>query len=315
MWRGMLYEIARPRQRVFYCQMRRFMLGRQSQPFATRLRCDRASLAPRLACGLSDPGGYCMKLHVLASGSSGNCYCIENDNDLIFIDIGVTLTSVKKFISTLAPADYNISLFISHEHTDHISGALPFIRSYKPSVFASAGTAAWLEEKGAASVCIKDGQYCDFDSFAVVPFEVSHDAAEPMGFVVMTNHGNIGFATDLGCITVKQLDHLQAADMLVLEANHDVVMLKKGKYPYYLKRRIAGHKGHLSNNEAMGAVASLIESNLRHCLFAHVSEENNDYELLERLKGFCEDKYNIQADVLRQNEQRSFEFTPLNIFG
>ncbi|MDR2869714.1 MAG: MBL fold metallo-hydrolase [Deferribacteraceae bacterium] len=251
-------------------------------------------------------------LHVLASGSSGNSYCIETDSDLVFVDIGVSLQELNAFFETVPHGGRAISLLITHEHGDHISGLPAFVRRFSPTIYSSTGTARAIFEKvNTEIITLQRDSYYDADSFAIVPFDVSHDAAEPFGFMLMTAQGNIGFATDLGCVTDKQLRHLEDSDVLVLEANHDKELLRKGKYPYYLKRRIASHKGHLSNDDAMAAIASLHMGNLKHCLLAHVSEENNSYELLEQCRAFCESAYGLQADVLRQKQSRSFAMEQL----
>jgi phosphoribosyl 1,2-cyclic phosphodiesterase len=254
-----------------------------------------------------------MKLHALASGSSGNSYCIETDTDLIFMDIGVRLCDITSFMAGIDNENKRLSLFLTHEHTDHISGLASFMRKYSPRVYSSAGTARALADKVDLSsiFVLQRSVYYDTDSFAVVPFDISHDAAEPFGYVVMTAQGNAGFATDLGCVTDQQLRYLEDSDILVLESNHDKEMLRKGSYPAYLKRRIASHKGHLSNDDTMAALACLHTGNLKHCLLAHVSKENNSHEILERYRLFCESNYGLRADILEQQRYVSFEVNAL----
>ena len=240
---------------------------------------------------------------------------METDSDLIFVDIGVTLSTVNGLMEQIWTADKKVSLLITHEHTDHISGIVPFIRRFHPEIYTSAGTAGALSGKIDTDNIItmqRDGYY-DADTFAISPFDICHDAAEPFGFVVMTSHGNAGFATDLGCITDKQLKPLEISDILVIEANHDKEMLRKGSYPYYLKRRISGHRGHLSNDDTMAALSTLHTGNLKHCLFAHISEENNSYELLTQYAAFCENAYGLDVDVLQQKQYSCFDIDLLEL--
>lgn len=249
-----------------------------------------------------------MKIHALASGSSGNCYCIETGTDLIFLDIGVKMSVIKEFLPCCA--DKNISLLVSHEHSDHISGIKPFIRKYNPKIYTSPATSETLLNQGAAPESIyplMNGGYYELENFAVTAFDVPHDVPAS-GFIVMTAYGNVGLMTDCGCVTENQLCQLTKADVLILEANHDKDLLKKGKYPAYLKRRIASSKGHLSNEDAMSCLGALAGGNLHTCLLAHVSEENNDYDMLEKLAIFACNSYNIDTYVLRQKQYNCFSY-------
>ncbi|MDR2884513.1 MAG: MBL fold metallo-hydrolase [Deferribacteraceae bacterium] len=242
-----------------------------------------------------------MRLHTLASGSSGNSYCVETDNELIFVDIGVPVSAIKTLLSTI-PTGKNISLLLTHEHTDHIKGLVPFVNYLQPRIYSSIGTAEIISEFVPAELIfpLEADQSQYIGGFGVTPFNVSHDAAEPFGYVIMTPNCNVGVMTDLGHVTKEQIEQLKHVDFLILEANHDKDMLRKGKYPHYLKRRIAGAKGHISNDEAVSTLVSLQDSAVKRCLFAHVSEENNDYEILDRLAAFCTENYGIYTQVLRQ---------------
>jgi phosphoribosyl 1,2-cyclic phosphodiesterase len=242
-----------------------------------------------------------MIFHTLASGSSGNSYCIELEDELVFVDMGVTLLSVRSLLKTVA-SHKKISLLITHEHTDHIKGLVPFVKHFQPRIYTSEGTAEAISNNISPELIypLAHGNAHYINGFGITPFLVSHDAAEPFGYIVMTPHCNVGIVTDTGCVTDVQLDYLKHADFLVLEANHDSEMLMKGSYPHYLKKRIAGAKGHLSNSEALSVITSLQDTSIKHCLFAHVSEENNDYAMLERLAVFCRENYGVNTDVLRQ---------------
>ncbi len=241
-------------------------------------------------------------LHVLASGSKGNSYCIETRNDLIFIDTGISATDLK-FFARKHRENKNITCVITHEHIDHVRGLKSFVKEFEPQVFSSEGTAEALRQDGVNPRCLyplEAGRSYSFDHFALTGFDIPHDAAEPFGWIVETENCTTGFLTDLGCVTKEHLMYLRHADTIVLESNYDEAMLKKGRYPAYLKKRIASTKGHLSNEIAMLTIASLAGGRLKKCLFAHISEENNEYSLVEHNSSFCSQSYGISADVLRQ---------------
>ena len=252
-----------------------------------------------------------MKLHVISSGSSGNSYCVETDTDLLFFDIGASVTRVKRSLASLFPCK-TVSLFLTHEHFDHVSGIAPFIRAFNPKVYSSVGTADYIKRTVAPMDDVNiltAGVRYDIGAFSVIPFNVSHDAAEPFGYKLIAPCGNIGFLTDLGYVTTEQLAYMEDVCFLVLEANHDEKMLKAGKYPASLKKRIASNKGHLSNSDAFAVLTALHGGSLSCCLFAHISEENNDYNLLEKLGKFCSEQYGIKTGVLRQKSYTSYELS------
>ena len=146
-----------------------------------------------------------MNFNVIASGSSGNCYCIENNGHFIFVDAGATLTSIRKGLDNRKPDKENgASLFITHEHTDHISGVLPLISCYNPKIYTSKGTAVVLAEKGVNPEIIYtiDANITyEFADFTVMPFKTMHDAADPFGFKFEVGGKVVSIATDFGIIT------------------------------------------------------------------------------------------------------------------
>lgn len=258
-------------------------------------------------------------LFVLASGSSGNSYCVKTGSEFIFIDMGLPKCKVKKFLTEQNYNGEKISIFITHEHNDHISGLGVFLNEYRANVYASHGTSKLLVEKLKIDenliYPISSNNEYEFESFCVTPLDISHDAAEPYGYIISTDEGNIGFMTDLGLITKDQIDMLKNTDTLILESNHDKHMLANGKYPYALKRRVGSIKGHLSNDDAVMAVSLLAGSCLKQCLLAHVSEENNSYELLNQLADFIYRSFGIYAHVLKQNERYDYDICPLSAAG
>jgi phosphoribosyl 1,2-cyclic phosphodiesterase len=242
-------------------------------------------------------------LHILSSGSKGNCYCIETEKELIFIDAGVPTRYLLKFIENSGKALGDIYFFITHEHTDHISGLLRFCQHNSPRIFASEGTVSCLNWKGIPRKYLtpisKDKLYT-FPSFSLSAFKISHDAYEPFGYTLNTGETTFGILTDCGRITKRILEALGEVNTLILEANYDPDMLENGPYAERLKKRITSSKGHLSNLDACNILAHLSKGALKECHFGHVSEANNDYALLERLARFCQKSFGIKTDVLRQ---------------
>lgn len=250
-----------------------------------------------------------MNLHAIASGSSGNCYCIDNGGHFIFIDAGASLSSVKKCIGSKKPSCAD--LFITHEHTDHISGIMPLISAYSPMVYASEKTAAVLASKGVDDerlyVLDADTVY-DFDSFTVKPFNINHDAEEPFGYRFDFGGNIFSIATDFGAATDYVLKSLEGSDTVIIESNYEDDILKKNKkYPAYLKRRILSKNGHLSNKDAFFMLGEMKKSGLKRCFLAHVSENNNDYGLLQKYADACAECHHVEAAVLRQKRSAVFD--------
>jgi phosphoribosyl 1,2-cyclic phosphodiesterase len=249
-------------------------------------------------------------LHVLASGSSGNCCCIETEKALVFIDAGVGAKRLRKFIENSGKSLDECYFFITHEHGDHISGLLTFCRFYTPKIYASEGTLQRLNWKGIPRKCLtalqKDKLY-RFASFSVSAFNTHHDACEPFGYTVTAGETTFGVLTDCGRVTENILESISDVTHLILEANYDPELLANGPYVKSLKKRIASNKGHLSNDDACGVLAGLAGGALKECHFGHVSEKNNDYSLLARLAEFCQKLYGIKVDVLRQKTYYNYD--------
>lgn len=221
----------------------------------------------------------------LFSGSSGNSYYIGSAREGILIDVG---RSAKQIADMLDACNINISairaIFITHEHSDHVSGLRVFSSRHHVPVYASAGTlnalktTGCLNEKIESSIIENDGMECA--GMKIVPFPISHDSAECVGYRIETPDGRkIVFSTDLGYLSKEVRNRLTGSDMVVLESNHDIGMLQNGPYPYPLKRRILSDTGHLSNDACAAELAGLVRSGSTRFILAHLSRENNTPEL------------------------------------
>lgn len=218
-----------------------------------------------------------MKVCVLASGSKGNVTYIETDKTKSLIDAGMSC----KYIETkLKEIDVNPSdierIFITHAHSDHINGLRVFLKKYNPEVYL---TEKMEEETNLIidKVCYIDGDI-EIADLIIRPIKTSHDAADSQGYVFINEDKSLMYMTDTGYINVKNYNKLKDHDMYILESNHDIEMLMNGKYPYHLKQRILGDKGHLSNKDSAYYLSEFTTAKTKKVILAHLSENNNTPE-------------------------------------
>lgn len=224
-----------------------------------------------------------MRMMSIASGSSGNCIYIGSDNTHILIDAGV---SRKKILEGLATADLSVNdisaVFVTHEHSDHIKGLGVLTRKDKVPVYSTRGTRDGIFEAGTLGelpgelfrVIEPDSDIC-IDDLQIHAFRVSHDAKEPVAYTVTCGEKKAGVITDLGYYDDYIVNNLTGSQAMLVEANHDVNLLQVGSYPYYLKQRILGNKGHLSNEVSGKLINDLLNDNVNTVLLGHLSKENN----------------------------------------
>ena len=227
-----------------------------------------------------------LQISVLASGSKGNSIYISNEETAILIDAGLSKSELLLRLAKRSLSPQKIqAIILSHEHTDHVRGAYSFSRQFRIPVYATAKTMAQVKEK----ISGNPHSYYSFtpeeafwvDQLEIRPFSISHDAQDPSGFTITFDGIKIGIATDLGTVTSAVRSHLKNCHLLVLEANHDMEMLLKGPYPWFLKERIQSEYGHLSNVDTQALLHELLHTELKHVILAHVSEKNNCVHLLK----------------------------------
>ena len=240
-----------------------------------------------------------------SSGSSGNCYLVKSEKAAVLVDAGISGRRILEALKSTEtnPNDLN-AVLITHEHSDHIRSIktltkrIPHINAY-----ANGGTWKYMENSVSESqrAVFETGGDFFIEDIKIRSFPLSHDAEEPVGFSFFSGDKQISILTDTGFIDNALHDEIKGADLLVLEANHDVEMLKMGRYPWFLKQRILGNKGHLSNVDAAAAVCRLVADNkkTRHILLAHLSRENNFPEMAyQTIKNLLEEKdYYINTHV------------------
>ena len=248
-----------------------------------------------------------IKFCSLASGSSGNCQFIGNNNSKLLIDAGLTGKYITNALNEIEEDPNKINgLLVTHEHSDHIKGVGVIMRKYNIPLYVHYKTWEAMKDKIGS---VKDKEIHLFeseDSFCVgdievIPFKVSHDAVYPLGYCISDKDIKVGMATDLGYMTDSVLKQLMDCKLVLLESNHDEEMVKCGKYPWFLKKRILGEQGHISNNVAGETATKLIKNgNLNNILLGHLSKENNFPELAyETVKNILEDNsISVENDVL-----------------
>lgn len=228
-----------------------------------------------------------MRISSIASGSKGNCIMIDSHQSTILVDVGISKKKTEEGLAFFEKAPENVDgILITHEHSDHIKGLGVFLRKYKKPVYATEKTIDYIIN------CSSIGQV-DTDLFHVIspmkelvigdvqimPMQISHDAADPVCYKFMSDKSEenkcCAVVTDLGESNDKLINNLKDLDAILLEANHDVGMLQTGPYPYYLKQRIWGEKGHLSNEACGNFINQIISDKLKHILLGHLSQENN----------------------------------------
>ena len=218
----------------------------------------------------------------IASGSSGNCTYTGTDETALLVDAGISARQIEKGLHSIERTAEDIDgILVTHEHSDHISGLGVMARRYQIPVYTTGGTADAISRmKNMQNLPddtfheIVEDQDFSIKDLTIHPFSIPHDAAQPVGYRVECENKAVGIATDLGKYNDYIVDNLQNLDALLLEANHDIRMLQVGKYPYYLKQRILGDRGHLSNENAGRLLCRLLHDNMKAIFLGHLSKEN-----------------------------------------
>lgn len=228
-----------------------------------------------------------MRLCSIASGSSGNCIYVGADNAHVLVDAGISGKRITQGLNSLDLTGEDIDgILVTHEHSDHIQGLGVIARKYHIPIYATGGTVDAMSRMKSLGKMpdgifheIREDEPFVIKDMTVNPFTISHDAVQPVGYRLECGEQAVGIATDLGKYNDYIIGHLQNLDALLLEANHDIRMLQVGKYPYYLKQRILGDRGHLSNENAGRLLCRLLHDNLKAVFLGHLSRENNYEEL------------------------------------
>jgi phosphoribosyl 1,2-cyclic phosphodiesterase len=254
-----------------------------------------------------------VRFTILGSGSSGNCAYVETESSRVLVDAGFSPRQIRQRLAMIGRTPENLSaILITHEHADHISGLFGLAEKLRIPIYCNRDTQeaiAWAfkerwngkrdplfdgMEKTAADFIEKlewrlfqTGDRFELNDLLVETFPIPHDAQDPVGYLLRTNAGNFGFATDLGHMTKLVMERIRAANVLVLESNHDVRMLQDSRRSWSLKQRILGRHGHLSNEAAAEAAEQIMSADLKYLYLAHLSRECNKPELAMRVMTEC----------------------------
>lgn len=235
-----------------------------------------------------------MKLCVLASGSKGNSTYIESSRSKILIDIGMSCLYIEKALDSIGIRPREIQgILITHTHSDHINGLRVFLKKYH--------TTLYITEKIYNELCsqIEIENYVLIDkeftlgNINIEVIKTSHDAEDSNGYIIHDESASLVYITDTGYINRKYHEKLFNKNYYVIESNHDVELLMNSSYPYHLKQRILGDRGHLSNNSCADYMAKFIGNNTKGVTLIHLSEENNRKEIA----------YSTFADMLKENNK------------
>ena len=234
-----------------------------------------------------------VSVSVLASGSRGNSAIVASSSTRILLDAGISCRETFKRMKALGDDPHQLSaILITHEHSDHVHGLAMLARKLNVPVFmAGAAHQAWKramrDETGecpelAQLELFSSGHHFQIGDISITPFTVPHDAADPVGFTFRAEGVKVGFVTDLGYLPPNVSDHLRGCDVLVLESNHDLEMLRGGPYPWMVKQRVMSRVGHLSNEALADFFTKDYDGGAAYIILAHLSEQNNHPEVARR---------------------------------
>ncbi len=230
---------------------------------------------------------------MLASGSRGNCAFVASARTRILVDAGISCRETFKRMKSLGEDPQSLSaILITHEHSDHIYGLATLAKKLRIPIFMTGAThTAWSramrDEKGERLQLerlerFESGHRFQVGDIEVKPFTIPHDAADPVGFTFRVEGTKVSVATDLGYLPANVRDHLRGSDVLVMESNHDVEMLRGGSYPWAVKQRVASNVGHLSNEKLADFFINDYDNSAAFVVLAHLSEQNNHPEIARR---------------------------------
>jgi phosphoribosyl 1,2-cyclic phosphodiesterase len=237
--------------------------------------------------GLSTVLAVAVEFTILGSGSGGNCAYLETDRTRILIDAGFSARQIRQRLEAIQRSPKQLQgILITHEHTDHVRGLAVLCAKLQIPLYCNRLTKDALEGQLQARFDCRifvTGATFDVGDLAVETFSVPHDAQDPVGFLVRTPAGNIGFLTDLGHATKLVIERVRPAQVLLLEANHDLKLLQEDtKRPWSVKQRILSRHGHLSNDAAAAAAEQIVCGHLRQLYLGHLSRDCNRPELAHR---------------------------------
>lgn len=246
-----------------------------------------------------------LNLYPLFSGSSGNMYLVESNNTNVLVDIGISYKRANIALNEIGKSFEDIdALVITHEHSDHIQGLATLLKKQNIPIYTSKGTSSAIKEKLKSNDIqineITADETFNIKNISITPFEISHDAAMPLGYTISSDDKTLTIATDLGYVSDNIYSHLKEANLSVIESNYDNTLLMYGPYNYTLKQRIKSNLGHLSNTDTASVITNLAKDGKRSFILGHLSQNNNNPDIA----------YSIVTDTLKEN---GFDLAEFNI--
>src|SRR3984957_7815366 len=237
--------------------------------------------------------GMCVTVSMLASGSRGNCAYVSCSRTRILVDAGISCRETFKRMKLLGEDPQSLSaILITHEHSDHVYGLATLAKKLRIPIFMTGAThAAWARAMRTVNgerpqleqmERFESGHRFQVGDIEVKPFTIPHDAADPVGFTFRVEGAKVSVATDLGYLPANVREHVRGSDILIMESNHDVEMLRGGSYPWSVKQRVASNVGHLSNEKLADFFTSDYDNSAAFVVLAHLSEQNNHPEIARR---------------------------------
>lgn len=239
-----------------------------------------------------------LSLYSLSSSSSGNCYAVSDGETAILSDCGISLKRISSGLSELGITPPS-ALLISHAHSDHVKSAEAVIKKLQIPLYITKNALAesGLVPSGAVNIIEPEVPF-SVGGITVTAFSVRHDAST-VAFTFATDSDKASLITDTGIMTDGMLSHLKGSSSVIIEANHDVALLMNGSYPYFLKARIRGEHGHLSNDDCAKACLSLLNEGTTSFMLAHLSSQNNTpeaaFETVDALLSESGKKYTLKT--------------------
>lgn len=217
-----------------------------------------------------------MKVCVLASGSKGNCTYVETHSHAILIDVGLSSLKTERKLREIGVDPMNIdSILITHSHIDHVAGLRVFMKKYHPTLYITPKIYKEIgEDFQRYDVVFMEDDF-SIDDAQISFFRTSHDTEESLGYMISSSGKTMVYVTDTGYLSEKNLQKIKDKELYIMESNHDVEMLMNGKYPYAIKQRIIGDRGHLSNQDSSYYLSQIIGDHTKKVFLAHLSSDNN----------------------------------------
>ena len=223
-------------------------------------------------------------LSVLASGSRGNSTYVATERAHLLVDGGLSAREIERRLLSIGASPKDLSgIVVTHEHVDHVRGVGTLSRRYKLPVYLNKQTHLHLPDSVGRLDQKEEfvtGRSFSIEDVTIHPFAISHDGVDPVGFTLANGSVKRGVCTDLGAATKLVYRHLEHCSVLILEANHDMEMLKNGPYPWPVKQRIKSRIGHLSNEQSVDVLSRVFSENLQEVVLAHMSEANNSSDMV-----------------------------------